>query len=71
MEAYSHIHASPTKNKIRLAKINFKNNEHIDQNAKAILQHSIERDYVNVTATLKKYILLPGKKMWEKSRGML
>ena len=52
------FNASQAKNKIKLAKIDFKNNELIEQNAKTELQQSIERAYVNVTNTLEKYKIL-------------
>lgn len=50
--------ALQTKNKIRLAKIDFENNELIEQNAKTELQQSIERAYVNLSGTQTKYKLL-------------
>jgi outer membrane protein len=52
------FNASQTKNKIRLAKIDFKNNELVEQNAKTGLQQSIERAYVNLSGTQAKYKLL-------------
>jgi outer membrane protein len=52
------FNAVQTKNKIRLAKIDFKNSELIEQNAKTELQQSIERAYVNLSGTQAKYKLL-------------
>lgn len=49
------------KNKIRLAKIDLKNNEIVEQNTKTLLQQSIERAYVNLTATSDKYKILLGQ----------
>ncbi len=46
------------KNKIRLAKIDLKNNELVEQNTKTLLQQSIERAYVNLTNTSSKYKIL-------------
>ncbi len=52
------FNAWQVKNKIKLAKIDFKNTELVEQNTKIQLQQSIERAYVNLTSTSDKYKLL-------------
>lgn len=46
------------KNKIKLAKIDLKNTELVEQNTKIVLQQSIEQAYVNLTSSSNKYKLL-------------
>ena len=46
------------RNKIKLAKIDLKNSELVEQNTKTLLQQSIERAYVNLTSSSEKYQLL-------------
>jgi outer membrane protein len=46
------------RNQIKLAKINLKNNELVEQNTKTALQQSIERAYVNLVNTSDKYKIL-------------
>jgi outer membrane protein len=52
------FNASQVRNKIKLAKIDLQNTELIEQNTKLQLQQSIERAYVNLTSSTKKYRLL-------------
>lgn len=52
------FNASQVRNRIKLAKIDLKNNELIEQNTKNQLQQSIERAYVNLTNTSDKYKIL-------------
>ena len=52
------FNASQTRNKIKLAKIDFENNNRIEDNAKTELQQSIERAYLNATNALNKYTIL-------------
>jgi len=52
------FNASRVRNRIRIAKIEQKNYELIEQNTKTVLQQSIERAYVNLTTTSDKYKLL-------------
>jgi len=46
------------RNQIKLAKIDFKNNQIIEQHTKTQLQQSIEQAYVNLTSASDKYKLL-------------
>jgi outer membrane protein len=46
------------RNRIRLARIDQKNSELVEQNTKTVLQQSIERAYVNLTSTSDKYKIL-------------
>lgn len=55
------FNASEVKNKIKVAKIDLKNNELVEQNTKNQLQQSIERAYVNLTSSSNKYELLLGQ----------
>ena len=55
------FNASLVRNRIKLAKIDLKNNEMVEQNTKTLLQQSIERAYVNLTATSDKYKILLGQ----------
>ncbi len=52
------FNANQSKNKIKLAKIDFKNSEIIEENTKVELQQSIEEAYVHLSNSLKKYTLL-------------
>ncbi|MDQ2721449.1 MAG: TolC family protein [Bacteroidota bacterium] len=52
------FNAWQVKNKIKLAKIDFKNTQLVEQNTKVILQQSIERAYINLTSSSDKYKLL-------------
>ena len=49
---------SQVRNQVKLAKINFKNTELIEQNTRTVLQQSIERAYVNLMSTSDKYKIL-------------
>ncbi|HWH61848.1 MAG TPA: TolC family protein, partial [Ginsengibacter sp.] len=49
---------SQVRNQVKLAKINFKNSELIEQNTRTVLQQSIERAYVNLMNTSDKYKIL-------------
>jgi len=49
---------SQVRNQVKLAKINLKNNELVEQNTKTVLQQSIERAYVNLMNTSDKYKIL-------------
>ncbi|MEO6221520.1 MAG: TolC family protein [Ginsengibacter sp.] len=46
------------RSRVKLAKIDLKNNELVEQNTKTLLQQSIERAYVNFTSTADKYKFL-------------
>jgi outer membrane protein len=52
------FNASQVRSRVRLAKIDLKNNELIEHNTKNQLQQSIERAYVNLTNTSDKYKIL-------------
>ena len=52
------FNASQVRSRVRLAKIDLKNNELVEQNTKNQLQQSIERAYVNLTNTSDKYKIL-------------
>ena len=52
------FNASQVRNKIKLAKIELQNSELIEQNSKLQLQQSIERAYVNLISSTRKYQLL-------------
>ena len=52
------FNASQVKNKIKLAKIELKNSELIEQNTRIELQQEIERAYVNLVSSTEKYKLL-------------
>ncbi len=52
------FNASQVRSRVKLAKIDLKNNELVEQNTKTQLQQSIERAYVNLTTTADKYKLL-------------
>lgn len=52
------FNASQTRNRIRSAKINLKNSEIEEENTRIELQQSIERAYVQLSNSLKKYTLL-------------
>ena len=52
------FNSNQVRNKIKLAKIDFKNSELVEQNTKTQLQQSIERAYVNLTSSSEKYKLL-------------
>jgi len=49
---------SQVRNQVKLAKINLKNNELVEQSTKTVLQQSIERAYVNLMNTSDKYKIL-------------
>lgn len=49
---------SQVRNQVKLAKIDLKNNELVEQNTKTVLQQSIERAYVNLMNTSDKYKIL-------------
>lgn len=52
------FNASQVRNKVKLAKIDLKNSELVEQNTKTVLQQSIERAYVNLMNTSDKYKVL-------------
>ena len=52
------FNSSRVRSRVKIAKIDFKNNELIEQNTKTELQQSIERAYVNFTSTADKYKIL-------------
>ncbi|MEP6928283.1 MAG: TolC family protein [Ginsengibacter sp.] len=52
------FNANLVRSRIRLARIDLKNNELVEQNTKNLLQQSIERAYVNLTNTSDKYKIL-------------
>ncbi|MEP7231204.1 MAG: TolC family protein [Ginsengibacter sp.] len=52
------FNGSQVRSRVKLAKIEFKNNELIEQNTKTQLQQSIEQAYVNFTSTSDKYKIL-------------
>jgi outer membrane protein len=52
------FNANKVRNRIRIAKIDQQNNELIEQNAKTVLQQSIERAYVNLVSVSNKYKLI-------------
>ena len=55
------FNGSQVRSKVKLAKIDFKNDQLIEQNAKTVLQQSIERAYVNLSNTENKYKILSGQ----------
>lgn len=55
------FNASQVRNKIKMAKIELKNSELIEQNTKLELQQEIERAYVNLVSSTEKYKLLLGQ----------
>ncbi len=56
------------RSNVKLAKIDLKNSELVEQNTKTVLQQSIERAYVNLTNSSDKYkILLDQKNSFEES----
>lgn len=52
------FNSSKIRNQIKLAKIDYKNTQLVENNTKTQLQQSIERAYVNVTSSADKYKLL-------------
>ena len=52
------FNASRVKNQVKLAKIDYKNSQLVEQHTKTQLQHSIEQAYVNLTSASDKYKLL-------------
>ena len=52
------FNANQSRNKIKLAKIDLKNSEIVEENTRVELQHSIEEAYVRLSNSLKKYALL-------------
>ncbi len=52
------FNGSQVRSRVKLAKIDLKNNELVEQNTKTVLQQSIERAYVNLTNTSDKYKIL-------------
>ena len=55
------FNAGQVRNKIKFARIDFKNSELVEQNTKILLQQSIERAYVDLTSSYNKYKLLLGQ----------
>jgi len=52
------FNGSQVRSRVKLAKIDLKNSELVEQNTKTVLQQSIERAYVNLTNTSDKYKIL-------------
>lgn len=52
------FNAGRIRNQVKLAKIDFKNNQLVEQHTKTQLQQSIEQAYVNLTSASDKYKLL-------------
>lgn len=52
------FNAAQVRSRVKLAKIDLKNSELVEQNTKNVLQQSIERAYVNLTNTSNKYKIL-------------
>ena len=52
------FNAGRIRNQVKLAKLEFKNSQYVEQNTKTQLQQSIERAYVNLTSAADKYKLL-------------
>ena len=52
------FNAFQVRSKVKLAKVELKNNELVEANTKTLLQQSIERAYVNLTNTSNKYKIL-------------
>jgi outer membrane protein len=52
------FNAGQVRSRIKMAKIDLKNDELVEQNTKTLLQQSIERAYVNLTNTSNKYKIL-------------
>lgn len=52
------FNAGRIRNQVKLAKLNLKNTEYVEQNTKTQLQQAIERAYVNLTSAQEKYRLL-------------
>jgi outer membrane protein len=52
------FNAFQVRSKVKLAKVDLKNNELVEANTKTLLQQSIERAYVNLTNTSNKYKIL-------------
>lgn len=52
------FNAGRVRNQVKLAKLDLKNYEYIEQNTKTQLQQAIERAYVNLTSASDKYKLL-------------
>ncbi|MGN6605303.1 MAG: TolC family protein, partial [Ginsengibacter sp.] len=52
------FNAGRIRNQVKLAKLNLKNTEYVEQNTKTQLQQAIERAYVNLTSAQEKYKLL-------------
>ncbi len=52
------FNASQVRSRVKIAKLDLKNNELIEQNTKTALQQSIERAYVNFSSTSDKYKIL-------------
>ncbi|MEO8413105.1 MAG: TolC family protein [Ginsengibacter sp.] len=52
------FNASRVKSRVKIARLDLKNTELVEQNTKTLLQQSIERAYVNLTNTSNKYTIL-------------
>ena len=52
------FNAGRIRNQVKMAKLELKNNEYMEQNTKTQLQQAIERAYVNLTSAADKYKLL-------------
>ena len=52
------FNASQVRSRVKLARIDLKNSELVEQNTKTVLQQSVERAYVNLSNTSNKYKIL-------------
>ena len=52
------FNAGRIRNQVKMAKLELKNNQYVEQNTKTQLQQAIERAYVNLTSAADKYKLL-------------
>jgi outer membrane protein len=52
------FNAGRVRNQVKMAKLELKNNQYVEQNTKTQLQQAIERAYVNLTSAADKYKLL-------------
>ena len=52
------FNAGRIRNQVKMAKLDLKNNQYVEQNTKTQLQQAIERAYVNLTSAADKYKLL-------------
>jgi outer membrane protein len=52
------FNAGRVRNQVKMAKLELKNNQYVEQNTKTQLQQAVERAYVNLTSAADKYKLL-------------